>query len=88
MNFQQLINQRKFLTPYQEQALIAILGNGQTKAKKHKLKLLVQNRFYSIFDGHQFANRFFIYDASVEHGLKEEELKQFRIDLIKLYDEV
>ena len=87
MNFQQLINQRKFLTSYQEQSLIAILCNGQTKEKKHKLKMLVQNRFYTIFDQHPFAARFFIYDTGVEHGLKEEELKQFRVDLIKLYDE-
>jgi hypothetical protein len=87
MNFQQVINQRKFLTPYQEQSLITILGNGQSKEKKYKLKMLVQNKFYSIFDQHQFANRFFIYDAGVEHGLKDDELKQFRVDLIKLYDE-
>lgn len=87
MNFQQLIDQRKFLTPYQEQSLITILGHKQPKDKKHILKMLIQCRFYTVFDKHSMAGRFFIYDGRVEHGLSEEEMKQFRVELLKSHKE-
>ena len=87
MNFQQLIDQRKFLTPYQEQSLIDILGHRQPKAKKHILKMLIKNKFYSLCDQHSAAGRFFIYDGRIEHGLSEEELKQFRLWILKSHAE-
>lgn len=87
MNFQQLIDKRKFLDSYQEQSLITILCNGQTKEKKQILKTLIQYKFYTVFDQHSVAGRFFIHQGHVEHGLSEEEMKQLRLELLKSHKE-
>lgn len=84
MNFQQLIDQRKSLDFSQEQELIQIVSHKLIKDKREKVKNLIKTKFYTIFDGHRFATRFYIYSGRVEHGLSETELKEFRKELLEL----
>jgi len=84
MNFQQLIDQRKFLDFSQEQELMKIFSHKLVKDKREKIKNLLKTKFYTIFDGHRFATRFYIYAGSVEHGLSETELREFRKELLEL----
>jgi len=84
MNFQQLIDRRKTLDFSQEQELIQILSYKLMKVKREKVINLIKSKFYTIFDGHRFAMRFYIYNDRIEHGLSSSELRRFKKELTEL----
>lgn len=82
MNLQQLIDKRLSLDFSQEKELINIISQGQRKDKRALIKTALQTKFYTIFDRHKLATKFFIYGGQIEHNCSKEELQDFRKHLL------
>lgn len=78
MNFQQLIDKRQSLSFDQVSELIAIITNGLNKHDRLFYRLVILDKFYTLFDGNMYAHKFFIYGGRVEHNLTKEELQDLR----------
>lgn len=58
MNIQELIDARTSITAEQELSLRAIIGYRRKHPVKLKIKDILQNRFYTLFDGSNYAKQF------------------------------
>ena len=82
MNIQELIDARTSITPEQELSLRAIIGYRRTHDIKLKIKNVLQNRFYTLFDGSKYAKQFNVKQESVVFTGNKTQLSEL-VTLIK-----
>lgn len=81
MTLQDLINKRESLDNVQLTSLVDLIGFRQRKEVKRKIKEVLNNKFYTLFDETIFANKFEIKQTEVIYTSKDraKELNALRV---------
>jgi len=73
MNLQDLINKRVFLTDSQQNSLITVIAFGKKQEVKRLIKEVIKNKFFTVFDGSIYSEKFTVKaDEVVYNGSKKD----------------